>query len=176
MHRSLLPVLGAVVFFSCAPLLPAQNSTTPHQHNVAAPNLIDGVVHPELIPDAVAYRLYLVSLSTDSTRSATEAEQTRQRAQLMSTGLAETDQQLFIGILSDFRSKYDALIAEHNQSAKAALAHNETTDVHTLLKKLDDLVQSTRDTISVRLSAQGAAKLHAFVISEKKNMKMTEGN
>lgn len=147
-----------------------------HQHNVATPNLIDGAVHPELIPDAVAYRLYLFNLSTGPAANTDQAEQTRQRAQLMSTGLVETDQQLLIGILSDFRSKYDALIAEYNQSAKAALARNETTDVHTLLKKLDDLVQSTRDTISVRLSAEGAAKLHAFVVSEKKNMKMTEEN
>lgn len=151
-----------------------------HQHDVAAPNLIDGAVHPELIPDAVAYRLYLVSLSTVPAPNATEAEQTRHRAhqhaQMMSTGLVETDQQLLIGVLADFRAKYDSLVADYNESAKAALAHNETTDIHALLKKLDDLVQSTRDTISVRLSAQGATKLHAFVVSEKKNMKTTEEN
>jgi len=64
-------------------------------------------------------------------------------------------------------------LAEYNDSARAALAHNETTDVHILLYKLDALVQSTRDTISVRLTSQGAAQLHSFVLSEKKNMKVT---
>ncbi len=147
-----------------------QSSPPQHQHNVATPNLIDGMLHPELIPDSVAYRLYLVALSTG--QNPTEAEQERQRAHLMKTGLSDTDQQLFVGILSDFKTKYDELVADYNAAAKA----DATTDVHTLLKKLDDLIQSTRDTISVRLSSRGAAKLHAFVLSEKKNMKMTEDN
>lgn len=148
----------------------AQNSPPQHQH--APPNVIDGAIHSELIQDSVAYRLYLVSVSTG--QNPTQAEQQRQRAHVRRTGLADTDQQTFIDVLSDFRSKYDTLVNEYNESAKAAAARNETTDVHTLLKKLDALVQSTRDTISVRLSSQGAAKLHLFVMSEKKNMKVTE--
>lgn len=150
----------------------AQAQSSPPQHQHAAPKLIDGAVHPELIPDTVAYRLYLVAVSTG--QNATEADQQRQRAHVTRTGLADTDQQTFFGILSDFRSKYDALVNEYNESAKAAAARNETTDVHTLLKKLDALVQSTRDTISVRLSSRGAARVHSFVVSEKKNMKVTE--
>ncbi len=141
---------------------------SPPQHQHVAPNLIDGAVHPELIPDSVAYRLYLVAISTD--QNPTEVAQKHQRAQLLKTGLGETDQLIFIGILSDFRSKYDALVADYNASAKA----DSTTDVHTLLKKLDDLLKSTRDTISVRLSPRGAAKLHSFIVSEKKNMRVTE--
>ncbi|MGC1620517.1 MAG: hypothetical protein WA765_18650 [Candidatus Acidiferrum sp.] len=90
----------------------------------------------------------------------------------MRTGLVETDRQMLTSILSDFRVKYDALVKEYNDSAKA----DATSDVHGLLKKIDDLVQSTRNSISVRLSSQGAAKLHAFVVSEKKNMQMTEDN
>jgi len=148
----------------------AQSSPPQHQH--VAPNLIDGAVHPERIPDSVAYRLYLVTVSTG--QNPAEAEQIRQRAHLVKTGLVDTDQQIFTSILSDFRTKYDALVAEYNDSAKAATARNKTTDVHTLLEKLDDLVQSTRNTISVRLSSRGAAKLHSFVVSEKKNMKVTE--
>jgi hypothetical protein len=146
----------------------AQNSPPAHQH--VQPVMIDGSVHPELIPDSIAYRLYLVAVSTRPNPN--EAEQALQRVHVMSTGLVDTDQQTFISILSDFKVKYDALVADYNASAKA----DTTTDVHTLLKKIDDLVQLTRDTISVRLSPQGAAKLHAFVLSEKKNMKMTEEN
>ena len=90
----------------------------------------------------------------------------------MKTGLDDIDQQMFVSVLSAFRAKYDALVNEYNTSAKA----DSTTDVHTLLKKLDDLVQSTRDTISVRLSSQGAAKLHSCIVAEKKNMKVTGEN
>lgn len=148
----------------------AQASPPQHQHDITAPNLIDGAAHPELIPDSVAYRLYLVAVSTNP--NPTEVEQTHQRAHLIRTGLTDTDRQMLTSILSDFRTKYDALVKEYNDSAKA----DPTSNVHTLLKKIDNLVQSTRDNISVRLSSHGAAKLHAFVISEKKNMRMTEEN
>ncbi|PYU48650.1 MAG: hypothetical protein DMG48_19570 [Acidobacteria bacterium] len=148
----------------------AQSSPPQHQH--VAPNLIDGAVHPELIPDSVAYRLYLVAVSTG--QNPTEAAQKRQRAHLMKTGVEDTDQRILVSILSDFRAKYDALVSEYNDAATAAAARNKTTDVHTLLKKLDDLVQSTRDTISVRLSSRGVVKIHSFVVSQKKNMKVTE--
>jgi hypothetical protein len=148
----------------------AQTSPPQHQHNVTTPKIIDGAAHPELIPDSVAYRLYLVAVSTGP--NASEAEQTHQRAHLMRTGLGDIDRQILTSILSDFRTKYDALVKEYNDSAKA----DATTDVHILLKKIDALVQSMRDSISVRISSLGAAKLHAFVISEKKNMQMTEEN
>ena len=165
MTRFVTAVAGALMFAFTAW---AQSSPPQHQHTVAAPNLIDGAVHPELIPDSVAYRLYLVAVSTGP--NPTETDQTHQRAHVMKTGLVGTDQQILISVLSDFRSKYDALVTDYNASAKA----DSTTDVHALLKKLDDLIQSTRDTISVRLSSRGAAKLHSFVVSEKKNMKVTE--
>jgi len=111
----------------------AQTSPPQHQHNVAAPNLIDGAVHPELIPDSLAYRLYLVAVSTG--QNPTEAAQKGQRAHLMKTGLGDTDQQISISILSDFRAKYDALVAEYNDSARVASARNETTDIQSFLKK-----------------------------------------
>ncbi len=169
MTRYVTAVAGVLMFAFAAW---AQSSPPQHQH--VTPNLIDGAVHPELIPDSMAYRLYLVAVSTG--QNPTEAEQQRQRVHVTRTRLSDTDQQIFTTILSDFRTKYDALVAEYNDSAKAANARNQSADVHTLLTKLDDLVQSTRDTISLRLSSHGAAKLHAFVVSEKKNMKMTEEN
>jgi hypothetical protein len=144
--------------------------TPQHQH--ASANVIDGAVHPELIPDAVAYRLYLVTVSTGP--NPTETEQERQHSHLSQTGLDDIDQRMLVIVLSDFKAKYDALVAEYNDSARAALAHNESTDVHVLLNKLDALVQSTRDTISVRLTSRGAAQVHSHVLSEKKNMKVTE--
>jgi hypothetical protein len=91
----------------------------------------------------------------------------------MKIGLDDIDQQMLVSVLVAFRARYDALVAEYNDTARAALAHNEITDVHILLNKLDALVQSTRDTISVRLTSQGAAQLHSLVLSEKKNMKVT---
>jgi hypothetical protein len=46
----------------------AQTPQTPqHQHSDA--NVIDGAIHPELIPDTVAYRLYLIAVSENPTPS-----------------------------------------------------------------------------------------------------------
>ena len=169
-YRTIITLLFLFVFAFGAW---AQTSPPQHQHAAAnVTNIIDGAVHPELIPDPVAYRLYLVALSTG--QNPTEAEQKHQRAHLMKTGLGDTDQQAVISLLSEFRAKYDALLAEYNDSARAALARNEMADVRSFLRKLDDLVQSTRDTISVRLSSRSAAQLHSFVVSEKKNMKVEE--
>jgi hypothetical protein len=150
----------------------AQTSPPQHQHNVTAPKIIDGAAHPELIPDSVAYRLYLVAVSTG--QNPTESDQKTQRAQLGQTGLDDIDRQVLTSILSEFRVKYDSLVAEYNDSAKKALARNEMTDVRDLLKKIDELVQSTRDNISTRLSSKGAAKLNSIIVSEKKNMKVSE--
>jgi hypothetical protein len=163
MTRYVTAVVGVLMFAFAAW---AQSSPPQHQH--VAPNVIDGAVHPELIPDSVAYRLYLVPISTG--QNPTKADQERQRAHLTKTSLSATDQQLFVSILSDFRTKYDTLVADYNTAAKA----DATTDVHTLLNKLDDLIQSMRDAISVRLPSQGAARLYSFVVSEKKNMKVRE--
>jgi hypothetical protein len=132
--------------------------------------VIDGSVHPELIPDSLAYRLYLTAVAID--QYATEDAQKKQHAHLMKTGLRETDKQTLISILADFKSKYEALVNSYNESAKAALTRNETADVQGLLKKLDELVQSTRDSISARLTSKGAAQLHSFVMIEKQNMKV----
>lgn len=167
MIRYVAPVLAGLMF-----AFVAWAQTSPAQHQHVAPNLIDGAVHPELIPDSTAYRLYLAAVSTK--QNPTEAEQKGQLAKVTRTGLSDTDQRLFLGILADFRAKYDALVAGYNDSAKAAAARNETVDVRPLLTNLDDLVQSTRDAINARLSPQGAARLNSFVLAEKKNMKVTE--
>lgn len=171
MARLRLLLLGTVFCF-LTPKAQAQNSTVPHQHASIASTLIDGAVHPELIPDSLAYRLYFVAVSTG--QNPTEAERKHQQAHLMKAGLEESDREVFVSILSDFRSKYDALVAQYNDSARAALARNEVTDVRSLLRKLDELVQSTRDTMSVRLTTRGAARVHSFLLSEKKNMQVQQ--
>ena len=136
----------------------------PHQHPATA--IIDGAVNPDLIPDAVVYRLYLFTVSTR--QSPTQVDQECQHAHLMRTGLSDADRQVFVGVLSGFRGKYDALEAAYNALASA----NSNADISTLLTQLDDLVQSTRNTINAQLSSQGAARLNAFVLAEKKNMKV----
>jgi hypothetical protein len=104
--------LAVLFVLACAVATSAQNSP-PHQHG--ASTIIDGAVSPNLIPDSVAYRLYLYAVSTG--RSPAQVDQQSQHAHLMRTGLSEADRQVFVGILSDFRTQYDALEAAYNALA-----------------------------------------------------------
>lgn len=79
---------------------------------------------------------------------------------------------MLVSVLSDFRTKYDALVVEYNESAKLALARNAAPDTAGFLRSLEGLVQVTRETLGLRLSAQSMARFHSFVMSEKKNMKV----
>jgi hypothetical protein len=153
-----------LVLLVCASFTPAQV----HQHN--ATPIVDGAANPDQIPDPVAYRLCMVAFSIS--QSPTDVEQNRQHAQLARIGLAAGDQKLLVGIISDFKAKYDALVAEYNATATAAAARNQTTDGATLMAKLDDLVQTARATMATQLSSQGVSRLQSFVVAEKKNMKV----
>jgi hypothetical protein len=157
------------VLLVCAFVATAQAPV--HQH--AATPVVDGATNPDGIPDAVAYRLCMVAFSVS--QSPTDVEDNRQNAQLAHIGLGKSDQQALAGIIADFKAKHDALVAEYNATATAATANNQFTDGATLMAKLDDLVQTTRNTIATQLSAQGVSRLQSFVVGEKKNMKV-QGN
>jgi len=170
MVRPLVILAGLVI---CVSTSNAQvtSAPAPHQHpTVVQSPVIDGATNPELIPDSLAYRLYFVAVSTAQNPS--DDERKRQRTHLAKTGLADSEQEALVAVLTDFRSNYDALIAQYNEAAKAALAHNQAADISTLLNALDGLVQTTRDKLTLRLSPGGRALLHAFVISEKKSMRL----
>jgi hypothetical protein len=168
MARLLLALIG-IVLCALAPQVQAQSSTTPHQHANTSP-VIDGAVHPELIPDSTAYRLYFVAVSTGPTP--TDEDRKRQQAHLGKVGLQEQDLNMLISTLTEFRTKRDALVTQYNQAAQAAAARNEASDISSLLQQLDGLVQSIRDTLKVRLSPQGMTQFDAFVQSEKTHMKV----
>jgi hypothetical protein len=170
MENAVIRYLATIVaVLVCALASAAQTNTPPtHQHN--ATPVVDGATNPDGIPDAVAYRLCMVAFSVSQTP--TETERNRQNAQLAHIGLGKGDQQALAGIIADFKAKHDALIAEYNAMATAAAAHNETTDGAILMAKLDDLVQTTRNTIATQLSAQGVSRLRSFVVGEKKSMKV----
>lgn len=172
MHRSLLVVLGTVSFLSVAPLGRAQNSTTAH-HQASASPMIDGAAHPELIPDSMAYRMFFVSISLGANAAA--ADQKGQQSRLNAIGLEAGDQEILAGIMADFRAKHDALTAQYNQAAQAATARNEPSDINALLQQLDQLVQTTRDSLKAHLSSKGMTQFDAFVQSEKRHMKVQTG-
>lgn len=164
--RPIVAVIVVLVLSVFADGSRAQNSPSQHQH--AAPNLIDGAVHPELIPDSTAYRLYFITVAENPTPLPHEAQ--RQHAHLSRAGLNEADIQAASKVLANFKLAYAALIDEYNNSPEV---RNNTNDGITLfLSKRDALVQETRTMLNGALTPQGMANFHANIQQEKANMKI----
>jgi hypothetical protein len=154
-------------------LAPARAQSPAHsQHHESTPT-VEGAVHPELIPDPIAYRLYFLSVSTGPNPS--DEDQKRQRLHLNKIGLQDLDREIVVLILKEFRTKHDSLADQLNQTSEAALARNQVPDTSGFLRQVDELVQLTRDTVKLRLTPQAMTQFDAFVQSEKKHMRIHGG-
>ena len=80
-----------------------------------------------------------------------------------------------VKILTEFRRQHDALVSQYNQAGEEAMARNWVPDTAGFLRQLDGLVQSTRDTLKLRLSPEAESHLEIFVQSEKKHMRVRTG-
>jgi len=149
----------------------AQNAQTVHDHTVTTPdNVIDGSQHPELIPDADAYRLYFVAIS--EMPNPTDEQKARQIAHLKKIELQDSDLQSTIIALEEFRVQYTNLIAQYNESAEAAQKAGVKPDIDTFLLQRDALVQATHERVKSVLTPDGLTRLDAHVQREKRGMKV----
>lgn len=98
-----------------------------HMHSSIAGNFIDGSQHPELIPDSIAYRLFLTVVAEPP--NASEERKPRQKAFLRSAGLDDNDIQAAIPVLATFKVKYRDLIETYNQSVVTANARHVAPDL-----------------------------------------------
>lgn len=176
-NASNLPPLGRLTVLLLASLcglsptraLSAQSDPASHHHPESG--LIDGAVHPELIPDLTAYRLYFVAVSRPPAPSDNEIK--HQAAQLSKIGLQDTDRGIVIDILASFNSRYHDLIKDYNEVATAAWNRGEHPDAASLSAERDRLVQSTCDGLKAALSPDGWTRLDSHVKSEKQKMKIS---
>ncbi|HMG84319.1 MAG TPA: hypothetical protein VK574_01170 [Terracidiphilus sp.] len=134
--------------------------------------VIDGSVHPELIPDLTAYRLWFVSVSRGPI--STDAEMKHQAAQLNRALLGAQDQKIVIGILATFKTQYLSLIASYNAEATAAWAKGGSPNAADFMLQRDQIVQSTYDALKANLSASGWALLDAHLNAEKHFMRLSQ--
>lgn len=141
------------------------------QHDHAAPHIIDGAVHPELIPDSTAYRLYFLVVSEKPNPPA-EAKR-RQLAHLQMLRLDNEDLQILITELENFKVHYTQMIDLYNAEATAALASGSQTNQPAFLVQRDSLVDATREKLKSRLSPDGLNRLELYVQNEKRNMSLT---
>ena len=149
---------------------PMQDMSTsvPPQHQHAEPNIIDGAVHPEMIQDKDAYRLFFLTVAVDP---ANTAEVNRQRA-FLSPILDENQLLAAQTILFDFKTRYQAAIAKYNASAEVAQANNQTSDIGAFRSERDDIVLSTKAAMERALGPKAWAHFDAHVQKEKRRMKV----
>jgi hypothetical protein len=159
--------MNRVLLLCVFPLLLACSSLAQdHNHNV---DVIDGADHPELIPDAVAFRMFLIAASASP--NPTQDEIDRQSAYLSRIGLNDSDKAQAVALLASFKSQYKALIDNYNLQATAAQLRGEAIDQTLFLQQRDDLVATTRASLTRALSADGGKKFEAHVQGEKSKMK-----
>jgi len=149
------------------PMQDMPTSATP-QHERAAPNIIDGAVHPEMIQDKDAYRLFFLTVAVDPTDA---AEVNRQRA-FLSPILDENRLPAVQVILFDFKTRYAAAIAKYNAWAETDLANNKTPDIGAFLSERDGIVLSTKAAMEKTLGQKAWAQFDAHVQKEKRRMKV----
>jgi hypothetical protein len=151
----------------------AQAVTPPPAGQSDPPGTIDGSKNPELIPDTVAYRLVLLAIAEPE--NATDAQKARFRAKIAGARLSEDDIQMLLGILGTFQNQMDALTAQANQIlVRDPLPFAGTPDYQSLTglsKQRESIFNQAMSAVAARLSADGVARLQAYVESAKRGMK-----
>lgn len=138
------------------------------------PGTIDGAKNPELIPDDTAYRLVFLAFSEPE--KPTDAQKARFRAKLTAAGLDEDDTEAFRLILGHMQTQLDDVRAQENAVLAASpVPHPDSTSAAKLAdlsRQRDGYLAEAMSALPARLSASGAAKLHDFIQTQKRGMKL----
>ena len=148
------------------------HAAAPGGQEAVPPEMTDGAEHPELIPDAVAYRLFFITVAEAT--EATDEQKARQRAYLATAGLEDQDIQSAVEVLATFKAQYDDLVKRYNESVDAANRIGATPELATFLARQDALVESTRDSLKAVLSPEGVSRFDAHLQREKRHMKVVK--
>ncbi len=146
---------------------------TPHillaqQHHPQA-RVIDGSQHPEQIPDTIAYRMYLLSLSVPANADAHRLEV--QAARVDTLHLDVNDYGHLLDIVQTFRAKHDSIVDRWNSQARAL---KDKFNPANLLNEQDDLVAQTQRDLHTLLSTQGFINVANTVQNEKRNIQLIQ--
>jgi hypothetical protein len=118
------------------------------------PGWIDGSKTPKLIPDKDAFRLVFLWLQPPLASNSQATA--RQAMRLKKVGLSDADKAVAQQVLMQFAFDYQQWVLARTLPNAA--------------QQSDALVQQTRDAFAQRLSADGNAKLAAFVQASKSHM------
>src|SRR6202030_796328 len=136
---------------------------TPPQHQHTTSNVIDGKLHPDMIQDKDAYRLFFLAMAN--------ASKEHQRAALTNHAhLKDVEAESTSTVLVDFKAKYEDLIQRFNLVAESDAARNTPTDMKAFLRDRDALVMATKAKVESVITSESAVQLNAHVQREKAYM------
>lgn len=141
------------------------------QHHSTA-NVIDGSVHPELIPDRDAFRLFFLAAATST--NATTDEKKRQRAMFSSAGFNENELAAASTILVDYKTQYEQAIQQYNDAVALARSPDQLPDGKKLVAELNMLTTTAQAKLESSISGKSARHLYEHVQHEKSRMRVAE--
>ena len=139
------------------------------------PGTIDGAKNPELIPDAVAYRLLFLAVAEPE--NATDEQKARARAKINPAGLDEADVEAFLKLLEQFDQGMTGInaqiikIRDRNPLALSPLSA-DGQEVARLGKQVEQVVSDTISALPEKLSSDGLARLGDYLKQAKRGMKL----
>ena len=137
--------------------------------------LIDGALHPELVPDVSAYRLWFLAVSLPPS-GATDSQRAVQRAQLGALQLDDADYGVMVNALASFNGRYADLVTDHNATVSAAAKSLVQVDRTSFLSARDSLVNGAVADLSAQLSPGAFDRFRGFIQGEKKHMRLSPVN
>jgi len=137
------------------------------------PGSIDGAKNPELIPNEEAYQVVFLGFAEHE--NATEAEKTRFHVKIAAAGLSDDDEQALFTVLAAFRKHKEALQAQASAiMARDPFPQAGSVDYQELLDLTNQhktVFAEAMSAVPAGLSADGVAKLDAYVKGQKRGMK-----
>jgi hypothetical protein len=147
---------------------PPQQAVDPHNHTL---NIIDGSVHPEMIQDGQAFRLFFLAAATGA--NPVPEEKARQRAMLAPVRLSEMELAITSAVLADYKGQYEAAVQKYNDAVASARAFDQLPDGKQLGAALDALALAVKTKLEASISGGSSIRLYAHVQGEKSKMRVT---
>ena len=169
---SILGVLSVIFLFATAFRLPGSShrldSVRRAHHSQQTLQVIHGSETPELIPDVLAYRLFLDA--NVQPENPTPADLAKQHARLARIGLAGVEETLLNEEISKFHNAHVSLAVAYKQAFDQSRATGGIVDGVGFNARREALVLGTQQELKSILSTDGFSHLDKFIQGQKARM------
>jgi hypothetical protein len=118
-----------------------------HHHSMMTEDTIDGAMHPEMVHEVTAYRLFLFMVGEE--QEPTLERWNQQQAILSPIGLTDSEKDLVISLADQFKHDFMQQIAQYSVAVNIANKNHVAPDLQGFKRRRDALVESiTNDNVT----------------------------